>query len=119
MDFMDRKWWGLVREARKVHPALTWEVRPNAEWDSRAGVDIRMDQHCNDGGPPRQSFWGRDYGTDPVHSKNFFANLEEARTMKPEEAISTLTDSLKKASCDGTSGIILGQFNLLDNTPAF
>jgi len=105
MDFMDQKWWGLILEGRKVHPALTYEVRADPEWNPKTGLDVHFDMHCNDGGPVRQGFWGRDYLTDLAHKRN---GTLEGPTMKPEEAMWSLTHSLKKGSDDGMSRFILG-----------
>jgi len=101
IKFIDSKWWDLVELGRAVLPNLSMEVRVDIE-----GGKVPYDMHLDDKaeGKPIQGYWAGYMGASS-------ANLTAEMGLKSLEKV------LAHSTGNGRSPIILGQFNLQDNTP--
>lgn len=112
VEFMDFKWWGLMEEARRVHPRLTMEIRVDMEtvvYPDGTKVGKGYNLHTEDpNGPPHQLYWNLQmvYMVNKPHS-----------IWSADDAVETLKHMLHRVTNGGQVPAILGQFNFLDNTP--
>ena len=103
IKFIDSKWWDLVERGRAVLPNLSMEVRVGIE-----GGKVPYDMHLDDNteGNPMQGYWA-----------GYMGAPSDGQWVSAEQGVKSLEKVLAHSSGNGQSPIILGQFNLQDNTP--